>query len=74
MSEQGQTPVVILQRSSVIRVFLVSDFLDCVQLVDGFSKIRRVGPNTPLIMSNDVTTLKSSLEQLTKLKPFPFVK
>src|SRR6056300_810058 len=42
-------------------------------VVEGYSRIRRTGENTPLIMSNDVSTLKTSLEHLSKMRPFPYM-
>jgi hypothetical protein len=42
-------------------------------VVEGYSRIRRTGENTPLIMSNDVNTLKTSLEHLSKMRPFPYM-
>uniref|UniRef100_A0A7S4UPW7 Syndetin C-terminal domain-containing protein n=2 Tax=Guillardia theta TaxID=55529 RepID=A0A7S4UPW7_GUITH len=59
----------ILLRASILHIME--------NLVEGYSKIRHVGPNTPLLMSNDINTLKSAMEMIPGmeefgLKPLPF--
>jgi len=42
------------------------------QLVEGYSQIKHVGENTPLILSSDINVLKDALEMLPGLRPLPF--
>jgi len=42
------------------------------QLVEGYSQIKQVGENTPLILSSDINVLKDALELLPGMRPLPF--
>jgi hypothetical protein len=42
------------------------------QLVEGYSQMKQVGENTPLILSSDINVLKDALELLPGMRPLPF--